>query len=189
MVQQIFQRIETNISGCFELLPKIYSDERGKLVKVFQQEAFEMEGLCSCFTEEFYSVSRKNVIRGLHFQTPPAAHVKLVYCIDGIVQDAVLDIRAGSPTFGENIVVELTSTKGNMLYIPMGLAHGFCTLSETATVVYKTSSSYAPACDQGILWNSANIPWATSNPILSDRDLSHPTLIQFSSPFIFEPAT
>lgn len=187
MVQQVFLRKETSISGCLELLPTIHRDKRGALVKIFQQEAFEEEGLCGCFTEDFYSVSRKNVIRGLHFQKPPAAHVKLVYCIDGLVQDAVVDLRMGSPSFGKYVVVELSAEKGNMLYIPVGLAHGFCTLSETATVVYKTSTSYAPMHDQGICWNSAGIPWATDNPILSDRDLSHPPFGQFGSPFIFLP--
>ncbi|WP_306605856.1 dTDP-4-dehydrorhamnose 3,5-epimerase [Azonexus sp.] len=186
MKQPIFQRIETNIAGCFELCPHIHHDERGQLVKIFQQEAFEAEGLCTNFTEDFYSVSLENVIRGLHFQTPPKAHVKLVYCINGLIQDVVVDLRTGSPTFGKHTIVHLSAEKGNVLYIPAGLAHGFCTLSQAATVVYKTSSSYSPAHDSGILWNSADIPWATSNPVLSARDLSHPPLSTFSSPFVFD---
>lgn len=181
----LFQLAEAGIPGYMELRPHIHDDSRGRFVKVFQQEFFAVAGLCANFTEDFYSISHRHVIRGLHFQIPPADHAKLVYCVAGQVQDVVVDIRVGSPAFGRYAVTNLSAKAGNMLYIPPGLAHGFCTLSETATVLYKTSTSHSPAHDQGILWNSADIPWATDNPILSDRDRSYPSLREFNSPFVF----
>lgn len=184
----IFQLIETAIPGCAEIRPAIRKDFRGRFVKVFQRELFSAAGLCANFTEDFYSVSHQHVIRGLHFQRPPVDHAKLVYCVAGQVQDVVVDIRIGSPTFGRYAVTCLSAEAGNMLYIPTGLAHGFCTLSETAVVIYKTSTSYSPLHDQGVLWNSAGIPWATDTPILSDRDQLHPPLEAFSSPFDFGQA-
>lgn len=187
MSQTAFRIIPTSIPGCLEIRPQIHKDHRGRLIKVFQLEAFREMGLCTDFSEDFYSVSHCGVIRGLHFQAPPVAHIKLVYCVDGVIQDAVLDLRRGSPTFGQHAVVGLSAEDGNMLYIPRGLAHGFCTLSETAVVVYKTTPSHAPEHDQGILWNSAAIPWAEGSPLVSERDRTHPPLANFQSPFTYDP--
>lgn len=171
-----------------EIQPVIRKDQRGSFTKVFQREAFEKMGLCSSFSEDFYSVSHQGVIRGLHFQSPPADHIKLVYCLEGTIQDAALDLRCGSPTFGQHTLIEISAEKGNTLYIPKGLAHGFCALSKIAIVAYKTSSSHSPEHDHGVLWSSAGIPWAETSPQVSKRDQGHPPLASFQSPFVYEHA-
>ncbi len=178
--------IKTIIPGCFEIVPNIFKDERGLFVKTFHQDIFEENRLNIQWAEEYYSISRQGVLRGLHFQLPPHDHVKLVYCLYGEVFDAVVDLRKGSPTFGKYAIFRLNADQANMLYIPSGLAHGFYTLTETATMMYKVSTVYAPEHDTGILWNSANIPWPDTNPIISARDRGFIPLKSFQSPFVFE---
>jgi len=175
---------ETIIPGCFEISPYVFTDERGSFVKTFHYDIFHNHGLETEWREEYYSVSRKGVLRGLHFQLPPHDHVKLVYCIAGSVLDAVLDLRKGSPTFGQFLLTELSAEKANMLYIPKGLAHSFYTLSESATMMYKVTTVYSSENDAGILWNSAGIVWPDREPITSQRDSSFPTLSAFTdNPF------
>ncbi len=176
---------ETAIPGCYELTPRILSDERGVFVKTFHEGIFKEHGLTTDWREEYYSVSRRGVLRGLHFQLPPHDHDKLVYCTAGVVLDAVADLRKGSPAYGGHVMLELSAEKGNMLYIPRGLAHGFYVKSEAATMMYKVSSVYAPEHDAGILWNSAGIPWPDENPILSDRDRQLPAAHQLQCLFSF----
>lgn len=182
----MFDLKSSKIAGCFELQPKIIEDMRGRFVKVFHEQAFAAQGLETAFTEEYYSVSYKNVVRGMHFQLPPMDHVKMVYCVEGEVLDAVLDLRVGSPTHGQYVLSELGATKANSIYIPKGMAHGFCTLSEKAIMVYKVSTIYSPEHDVGVLWNSVGISWPTTEAILSTRDASFPRLDQFVSPFRYE---
>lgn len=176
----------STISGCFELQPKVLHDARGKFVKVFHEQAFAAHGLETAFAEEYYSVSHRNVIRGLHFQLPPMDHVKLVYCVAGEVLDAVVDLRVGSATYGQYALFELSAAKANSIYIPKGMAHGFYTRSAQATMVYKVSTIYSPPHDEGVLWNSAAIPWPTSDAVLSARDEGFLPLDQFVSPFRYE---
>ena len=147
---------------------------------------FAAHGLETKFTEEYYSVSHKNVVRGMHFQLPPMDHVKMVYCVEGEVMDAVVDLRVGSPTYGQYVLFELSAEKANSIYIPKGMAHGFCAMSEQAIMVYKVSTSYSPANDAGILWNSVGIPWPSSKVIMSARDESFLPLDKFASPFKYE---
>lgn len=165
-----FKIAKTTLHGCFELTPSVHKDERGIFVKTFHCEEFKEHGLETDFKEEYYSVSRKNVLRGLHFQRPPHDHVKLVYCVCGEVFDAVLDLRKNSPTYGKYAAFEISAAKGNMLYVPKGLAHGFYALSDGAVMMYKVSTVYSPMHDSGILWNSVGIPWPTDRPIISRRD-------------------
>lgn len=174
---------ESKISGCFNITPNVLSDDRGSFVKTFHKEIFDEQGLESDFQEEYYSVSNRGVLRGMHFQTPPHEHAKLVYCISGHVMDAVIDLRSGSTTYGQYDVFDLKSDTANILYIPPGLAHGFYTISEQATLVYKVTTVYAPENDTGIRWDSAGIPWPDKNPLLSPRDQSFQKLDDFSSPF------
>ena len=174
---------KSKIAGCFELQPKVFEDVRGRFVKVFHEQAFAAQGLQTDFVEEYYSVSYKNVIRGMHFQLPPMDHVKMVYCVEGEVLDAVVDLRVGSLTYGQYALFELTAAKANSIYIPKGMAHGFCVLSEQAIMVYKVSTIYSPAHDTGVLWDSVNIPWPLEQPCISDRDKSFPALADFKSPF------
>ena len=175
--------IESQISGCFELQPNIFDDARGRFVKIFNQDDFENSGLEIRFPEQYYSVSKKNVIRGMHFQLPPCDHAKLVCCVQGAVFDAVIDLRIGSPTYGHAETFELTADKANSIYIPKGMAHGFCTLSDEAILMYSVSSVYSAECDSGIQWNSGDIAWPIQDPILSARDQSFVPLDQFISPF------
>lgn len=187
-VKQLFTVTPSTIPGCVELRPQVREDRRGRFVKVFHQHVFELLGLCTDYAEEYYSVSRRGVIRGLHFQAPPMDHDKLIYCASGTIQDAVLDIRTGSPTYGRYALFHLSAEEGTMVYVPRGLAHGFCTLSESAIVVYKVSSVYSPEHDGGLLWNSAGIPWEIQEPLLSERDQAHPPFQSFKSPFFYKEA-
>lgn len=155
-------------------------------MKVFQREMFAEAGLETNFSEEYYSISKKNVIRGLHFQLPPMDHVKMVYCVHGEVLDVVLDLRVGSPTYGKHVMFELSATKGNAIYIPKGMAHGFLALREESIMVYSVTSIYSPSHDAGILWNSAKISWPITKVELSDRDHNFPMLENFDSPFKYE---
>ncbi len=175
----------TNIPGCFEILPQIINDERGRFVKTFHRGLFQNLGLNADFPEEYYTVSKKGVLRGLHFQTPPSDHTKIVYCVEGEVFDAVVDLRVGSPTFGKYEVVKVSSAIGNIIYIPSGLAHGFYVVSENATLIYNVSTVYSPQHDSGILWNSVGIPWPDPAPIVSRRDTTFPSISNFTSPFTF----
>lgn len=173
----------TSLAGCFELLPRVLEDDRGRFVKPFHAQAFEQLGLESGFVEDFYTVSHQHVVRGLHFQKPPADHVKLVYCVQGEVLDAVVDLRVGSPTYGQHALFQLSAHTANSVYIPKGMAHGFCALSAQATLAYKVSTVHSVQHDSGILWSSANIPWPVNQPRVSERDRNLCPLDQFESPF------
>jgi len=178
--------IESKLAGCYEIQPQIFKDNRGMFIKTFHEDVFKQFALRTDFVEEYYSVSKKNVLRGLHFQTPPAAHTKLVYCTQGMVLDAVVDLRKGSSTYGEFMLFQLSAGKANMVYIPEGFAHGFFVISDSATMMYKVTSVYSPEHDQGIRWDSVGIDWGNRQPIMSNRDQQFPQLQQFLSPFQFE---
>lgn len=162
--------LSTRIEGCFELQPKIFRDHRGRLVKTFHKEVFESHNLESNFTEEYYSVSLKNTLRGLHFQVPPHDHIKCVTCLQGKIFDVVVDLRKDSKTFKQYFSIELDAEKANMLYIPKGLAHGFYVLSEQAIFLNRTNVVYKPESDMGIHWNSCGIKWPNDNPMVSKKD-------------------
>lgn len=176
----------TKIPGCFELELNVFQDQRGRFVKTFHRDIFESHHLETHFAEAYYSYSIQNVLRGLHFQIPPREHTKMVHCAQGEVIDAVVDLRIGSPTYGQFEVFELSAEKGNLIYIPPGLAHGFYTASEVALLMYQVSTVYAPEHDRGLLWNSAGIPWPSSNPIISEKDQKWTALAEFETPFIYE---
>jgi dTDP-4-dehydrorhamnose 3,5-epimerase len=179
----MFHLSPSSISGCYELTPALIEDDRGRFVKVFQREVFLNLGLETEFTEEYYTTSHRNVIRGMHFQAPPDDHVKVVYCVHGNVFDVVLDLRKKSESYGQISAFTLSAKQGNYLYIPKGVAHGFCVTSDSATLVYKVSSSYSPKNDCGIDCLSIGVEWPTSAPILSDRDQKFTAFANFNSPF------
>lgn len=181
----MFDLQRCDIPGCVELQPSVRSDERGHFVKTYHADFFQEHDLKTNFVEQYYSVSQSNVLRGLHFQTPPHDHDKLVYCTAGEVLDVVVDLRRGSPSYGEYHMIALSALKANQLYIPSGLAHGFYVTTEEATMVYNVTSTYAPENDQGIKWDGAGIVWPTSTPKISERDNSFCGLKEFSSPFVF----
>ena len=177
---------QTPFPGCFEIILPFHTDERGDFVKIFHEDAFRQRGLETHFPEEYYSLTRQGVLRGMHFQLPPHDHIKLVCCPYGEIFDAVVDLRVGSPTYGQYATFDINPKIAKLLYIPSGLAHGFYVLSESAFVLYKVSTVYSPDHDTGILWNSANIPWPDTNPIISARDKAFPPLSNFKSLFVFQ---
>lgn len=173
----------TAISGVLAVKPRVAVDRRGSFVKVFHKDLFAAQGLDTALAEVFFSTSGAGVLRGLHIQEPPHDHVKVVGCVAGAVFDAVLDLRRGSPTFGASATFRLSADDGTLLYIPQGVAHGFCVERATATMVYLTTSVHHPEADTGILWDSAGIGWPVGDPILSDRDRRLPALADYDSPF------
>lgn len=170
------------IEGCYLIENFVAHDNRGCFVKTFHEEIFCNEGLQINFRESYYSISKKNVIRGMHFQTPPHEHDKIVYVTKGEILDVVLDIRKASATYGKYISVKLNAHNYS-IYIPKGCAHGFVTISEEAIVMYNVSSVYNSSADGGILWNSFEFDWLEINPILSERDKSFQSFKEFNSPF------
>jgi len=182
----MFSILATPFAGCYEVQPKVLSDSRGSFIKTFHHDEFKSLGLETNFQEEYYSNSHRNVVRGVHFQLPPEDHVKMVYCLDGEVFDVVVDLRVGSPTYKISASFSLSSKKANCLYIPKGMGHGFCVLSNSATLLYKVSTVYAPVYDSGVLWNSLDIEWPVNDVILSRRDSSFQMLSEFNSPFRYE---
>lgn len=184
--RKLFERVDTRLAGCYEIIPCRHSDNRGAFIKTVHQEAFKELGLEYNFTEQYHSISKKNVLRGLHFQLPPSDHAKLVYCMEGRIFDVAVDLRQGFATYGCFHTCELSAENGKMLYIPKGMAHGFYTLSEQSVVMYNVTSVYDAERDSGILWNSLNIPWPVDEiepPVISERDKNFCTFAEFSSPF------
>lgn len=174
----------TNIPGCVVLNTGAFADRRGLFIKPFNASNFIAAGLPINFSEDFFSVSKHNVLRGLHFQLPPHHHAKLIYCVKGRLFDAVVDLRRDSPTYKKHMTMELAANSGDMIFIPAGCAHGFLALEDDTIVSYKVTSEYSPKSDSGILWNSADIAWPLNGtPIVSDRDLSLVSLNEFDSPF------
>jgi dTDP-4-dehydrorhamnose 3,5-epimerase len=175
--------IETPLNGCFEIRPRIFRDDRGSLVKTFHHDTFESNGLRTDFKEEYYSVSTKGVLRGLHFQLPPHDHVKCVACLEGAIFDVVVDLRKESASYLKSHSLELNSELGNMLYIPSGFAHGFYVLSERALFLNRTTTVFHSESDAGVRWDSCGIKWPDNHPILSEKDMKMIQLRDFKSPF------
>lgn len=174
---------DTAIPGVKILEFPAFADARGGFVKSFHAPGFEQMGLRTDWREEYFTTSAKNVVRGMHFQTPPAHHAKLVFCVAGRVLDVVLDIRTQSPTFGQAFSIELEPKSGVGLYVPVGCAHGFLSLTDGSVMYYKVTSVHAPEHDCGIAWDSFGFAWPVANPVLSPRDGDHPALADFASPF------
>jgi dTDP-4-dehydrorhamnose 3,5-epimerase len=174
--------LPTELDGVFILKPNVFEDARGSFVKTYHEDLFTSCGIKFAPKEEFFSVSRKGVLRGMHFQRPPAAHDKLVYCPVGKVLDVVLDLRSSAKR-GRFISRELSASNREMLFIPQGCAHGFVALEGDSMMVYQTSTVHSPAHDAGVLWNSFGFEWPVKNPVLSERDQKFPALSDFESPF------
>lgn len=181
--------IKTAIDGPVILRPRIFNDSRGYFYESYNKEEFDREVMPVDFVQDNQSKSMYGVVRGLHFQRPPYAQAKLVRCIQGRVIDVAVDIRKGSPTYGQHVAVELTEENMLQFFIPRGFAHGFVVLSPEAVFQYKCDNFYAPEADGGIsvLDTSLNIDW-NLNPedaILSDKDKRHPVLAEFETPFLY----
>jgi dTDP-4-dehydrorhamnose 3,5-epimerase len=173
----------SRLGGCFVVELEPHRDRRGALVKFFQQSAFRAAGFGEPFVEDFQSTSHEGVLRGLHFQSPPHHHWKLVYCLTGRIFDAIVDLRKRSPTYGLFETFMLSGDEPRAVLVPPGIAHGFLVVEGPAVVVYKVTAEHAPGHDAGIHWQSASIPWPESNPIVSPRDAALPRLTDFESPF------
>ncbi|MBN2396151.1 MAG: dTDP-4-dehydrorhamnose 3,5-epimerase family protein [Candidatus Atribacteria bacterium] len=175
--------IKTGFEGLLVVKHNVFEDERGLFVKTYNNQIFEKLGIDLKINERYYSISNKNVIRGMHFQTPPADHIKLVTLISGRILDVVLDLRQNSKTFGKFFSLEIDGPQGKTIYIPKGFAHGFKAMENNTIVEYNQTIGYAPENDAGIHFNSFGFDWQTSNPILSARDLEFINFHKFKSPF------
>ena len=179
--------IKTSIEGVVIIEPRIFRDARGYFFESFSQKEFDEKVRPIQFVQDNESMSSYGVMRGLHFQRPPYTQSKLVRCVRGRVLDVAVDIRKGSPTYGQHVAVELTEENHRQFFIPRGFAHGFAVLSETAVFQYKCDNFYAPQADGGISIKdeSLGIDWQipVEKAILSEKDLRHIRLEEFDSPF------
>ena len=170
--------------------PKRHGDARGWFTETYNRDAFAAMGITPTFVQDNHSLSAsRHTLRGLHFQTPPKGQDKLVRCIRGRIFDVAVDVRRGSPTWGQWVGAELSAENGHQLFIPIGFAHGFVTLEPDCEVTYKCSNTYAPDCDGGIRWDSAGVDWpmpAGIAPELSAKDTNAPALADFDSPFPYD---
>lgn len=179
--------IKTDIEGVVIIEPRIFRDPRGYFFESYSKREFDGKVRPVDFVQDNESCSVRGVMRGLHFQLPPFTQSKLVRCVRGAVLDVAVDIRRGSPTFGRHVAVELTEENHRQFFVPRGFAHGFAVLSDTAVFQYKCDNYYHPEADGGISIQdlSLGIDWRIdpSQAILSDKDLRHPLLADFDSPF------
>ena len=171
------------LPGACLLAPFQARDDRGEFVKTFHRDSFADLHIDFSPAEEFFSVSRRNVVRGMHCQLPPYEHAKLVYCVRGSVLDVILDLRRESPTYAQSASVRLSEDERNLLFIPAGFAHGFLALDSDCIMVYLTSRVHAPTHDSGVRWDSFGFDWKVSDPVISPRDANLPRLADFVSPF------
>ena len=181
--------IQTNIKGVVIIEPRLFKDDRGYFFESYSERDFNKQVGEIHFVQDNESKSSYGVMRGLHFQRPPFTQSKLVRCVKGAVLDVAVDIRKGSPTYGQHVAVELTEDNHRQFFIPRGFAHGFAVLSPEAIFQYKCDNFYHPEADGGIsiLDTSLGIDWCipTEHAILSEKDTKHPLLKDFDSPFEF----
>ena len=167
------------LPDCLLVVPDRFGDERGFFSETYNKHALREAGIDVDFVQDNHSLSRpKGTVRGLHFQAPPVAQAKLVRVARGAVIDVAVDIRAGSPTYGNHVAVELSAEGWNQIYIPEGFAHGFCTIEPDTELLYKVSAPYSREHDQGVLWNDPDLgirwPVAEADAVLSEKDREQP---------------
>ena len=183
-----------DIEGPLVLTPKKFGDDRGFFSETYNKKMLCEAGINRDFVQDNHSLSiKKGVIRGLHFQIPPCAQEKLVRVTRGSIFDVVVDIRIGSPTFGKHVGVELSAENWKQLWVPIGFAHGFCTLEPNTEVIYKVTDYYSSQCDAGLAWNDPaleiNWPVEPSTAVLSTKDENHPGLAQLPDYFNFSQSS
>ena len=181
----------TNLPDVIQFIPKRFTDSRGYFMETFRLSRFNEEiGTTENFIQENQSLSlKKNTIRGLHYQGPPHAQGKLVRCVKGRILDVAVDIRQGSPHYGESVSIELGPENDRQLWIPGGFLHGFRTLEDDTIVNYQCTEAYAPECEGAVLWNDPDlaIDWGIDAPAaISERDLNATKFAAFHSPFHYE---
>lgn len=165
-----------------------WRDNRGFFMETYKATEFSRHGIEAVFVQDNYAFSTHGVLRGLHYQNPPHAQGKLIMALRGEIFDVAVDIRKGSPTYGQWVGQILSEKNLSMLYVPIGFAHGYCVLSDEACVWYKVTDDYAPTCERGILWNdpTIDIQWPIPEPVLLKKDLILPRLQEADNPFVFE---
>lgn len=180
--------IPTSIEGLLIIEPRVFNDSRGYFFESFSQREFDEKVGPITFVQDNESMSTRGVMRGLHFQRPPYTQSKLVRCVKGAVLDVAVDIRKGSPTYGQHVAVELTDENHRQFFIPKGFAHGFAVLSDIAIFQYKCDEFYHPESEAGIsiLDESLGIDWriTSDQAILSEKDIKNPLFQDFESPFV-----
>ncbi len=181
------------LDSVFLMKPRRFEDERGVFFETYRRAVFAEHGLDLDFIQDNFSRStHPGTVRGLHFQTPPHAQAKLVRCVRGAIRDVAVDLRAGSPTFGRHVAVELSAANGHALFVPAGFAHGFATLEPDCEVAYKVDAYYAPDHDAGLIWNdpALGIDWGVddADAVLSPKDRALPGWADFETPFSFSEA-
>lgn len=160
-----------------------FADARGTFVKTFHETILKEEGINFVLRESYFSLSKKDVIRGMHFQLPPHHHSKIVFCPQGAILDVIVDLRKSSPTYGQHFAHELSAENHLAYFIPEGFAHGFKSLTDDAITYYLVSSEYSQQHDTGIRYDSIGYGWGVDAPIISERDLSFVNMKEFDSPF------
>ncbi|KAA3507681.1 dTDP-4-dehydrorhamnose 3,5-epimerase [Agrobacterium rosae] len=179
----------TELSGVVLITPRRHGDARGYFMETFRLSLFESEIGAFTFVQDNRSFSAEiGTVRGLHFQLNPRAQGKLVSCAAGALLDVVVDVRAGSPTYGQSFSAELTPENGRQLWVPPGFAHGFCTLKADTVISYKVTDYYSPDHDRGLLWNDPSLaiqwPVTEEKAILSDKDKRQPLLSEVEANFV-----
>jgi dTDP-4-dehydrorhamnose 3,5-epimerase len=174
------------LAGTYEIHLTPRRDERGYFMRTYDEAIFQQHGLTASWVQENQSYStRKGVLRGLHFQTPPCAETKLVRVVIGAILDVFVDLRSNSASYGQWDGVELSAQNLIAVYVPKGFAHGYCTLTEETLVLYKVDSFYTPESEGGLQWNdpTLGIKWPTASPLVSPKDTKWPAFRDFFSPF------
>ncbi len=182
--------IQTKIPGVVIIEPRLFGDNRGYFFESWSRQDFAAQVADVAFCQDNESMSRYGVLRGLHFQKTPYAQSKLVRCVQGEVLDVAVDIRKGSPTFGQWVGVRLSQDNHRQLFLPRGMAHGFAVLSEVAIFQYKCDNFYHPESEGAIAWNDPElaIDWQidSAEAVLSVKDMAHPCLKDIDTPFVYE---
>jgi len=178
-----FERLE--IPDVVLVRPTRHADERGFLQESYRESAFTEAGIRARFVQDNLARSARGVLRGLHYQIPPAAQGKLVSVVHGSIFDVAVDLRVGSPSFARWVGTTLEADTGNQLWIPPGFAHGYLVLTEVADVAYKVTEEYRPELDRGVLWSDPEIgiEWPVESPTVSPKDREQPTLDRCDNPF------
>lgn len=174
------------LDGTFLITPKAHGDARGYFMETYRQDVMQAHGLVTEWAQENQALStQRHVLRGLHFQLPPHSETKLVRAVIGRVLDVFVDLRKASPTYGQWDCVELSDENHQMIYIPKGFAHAYCTLTDYVLVAYKVDAFYAPDAQAGLKWNdpTLKIDWPCGDPLLSEKDRQLPDFASFESPF------
>ncbi len=175
--------VQDILNGAKILTLPFSHDNRGTFVKTFHESSLLEHDIEFTLRESYFSFSKKDVIRGMHFQLPPFQHSKIVFCPQGAILDVIVDLRKNSPTYRQYFAQELSAESNKAYYIPEGFAHGFKSLTDNAITYYLVSSEYNSKQDTGVRYNSIGFDWGVKDPIISQRDLSFAGLNEFESPF------